>query len=316
MYGFKPDGVTVREPEADVIRECTERVLAGVSLRSLAADLREREAPCVQGGQWNPTRLRGILLRPRNAGLAVYQGEIMEDAPGPAPIVERATWEAVVELLAAEHRRTSPGPAPRWLGSGLYLCGHPSCAESNQPGVMRVGQNGRSIRSYRCEHGHLSRRAEPLDDFVTKLIVGRLAMPDAVDLVASKASVDTKRLSLRATELRVKISEAGDLWEDGTFTAAEYKVRRGRLQSDLDEINWQLKVTSGRDPVAELPLGTPEVAKAWKALSLGNRRAILAELMTVTVLPSRRGRPHGYKAGSGEPYLDPDSVRVMWVREP
>ncbi len=312
MFGFEPDGITVRESEARVVREAAEQVLAGVSLRQLALDLRRRQVPCGHGGQWSPTRLRELLLRPRNAGLVSYHGSILEDVPGPEPIVARSTWEAVRDLLTDQHRRTSPGTTPRWLGSGIYVCGHPVCAESQRPGRLTVGVNGRNQRSYRCEHGHLSRAATALDAYVVEHVTRRLAKPDAVSLVApqhDRAHVDT--LNLRAAELRTRIREAGDMWEEGEITRGELKQRRARLQSKLDDLTARLKQLTGTSAAADLA-GRQNAAELWKELPLGQRRAILAELVTVTVLPSRKGRPPGYVAGSGQPYLDPDSVRIDW----
>ena len=61
------------EAEAAEIRRWADMVLAGVSLRAIDADLRERGVPTVTGTPWTSATVRDILLRPRNAGLAVYQ---------------------------------------------------------------------------------------------------------------------------------------------------------------------------------------------------------------------------------------------------
>jgi hypothetical protein len=76
----------------------------------------------VTGPQWSAETLREILLRPRNAGRMIYQGEEIGDAPW-APIVPVETFRAVQRILTNPDRRTGPGAAPKWLGTNIYLCG-------------------------------------------------------------------------------------------------------------------------------------------------------------------------------------------------
>ena len=35
--------------------------------------------------------------------------------------------------------------------------------------------------------------------------------------------------------------------------------------------------------------------------------------MTITILPAPKGRPKGWRPG--QPYFDPDSIRVEWKRK-
>jgi site-specific DNA recombinase len=122
-FGFEEDGVTVRPEEAAVVKDCSIRCLQGASLRSLANDLRTKgEVPTVTGAKWTAETLRDILVRPRNAGRMVYQGEEIGDAPW-EPIVPVDTFRALVSKLSDPDRKVGPGAAPRWLGSGLYACG-------------------------------------------------------------------------------------------------------------------------------------------------------------------------------------------------
>jgi hypothetical protein len=67
-YGFEADGLTVIPAEAAVIIGMTDAVLSGVPLRSIARDLRKLGVPTASGTEWTPEGVRGVLLRPRNAG--------------------------------------------------------------------------------------------------------------------------------------------------------------------------------------------------------------------------------------------------------
>jgi hypothetical protein len=219
-------------------------------------------------------------------------------------------WDAVRVILTDPARRTTPGNTPRWLGSGIYRCGHAECLDVDPPRTLRVG-SGQTVRTkakrYVCTaRYHLSRQVPGLDGYVTEVITSRLARPDAVDLLAAPvdAGVDTVALRRDAEALRVRIAEAGDLWEDGTLSAVEYRTRKTRLQQRLDDIEARLRTAAGRDPLADIA-GQPDAADIWQRLDLGRRRAVLGALLVVTVLPTRRGRP------PAEGHIDPDRVDIQ-----
>jgi site-specific DNA recombinase len=59
------------------------------------------------------------------------------------------------------------------------------------------------------------------------------------------------------------------------------------------------------NPVAGL-VGAEDMDAAWAGLDLSRKRAVIAYLMTVRLLPGRKGR----QPGGG--YFDADSVLVTW----
>jgi len=307
-FGFEADGVTVRPSEADEVVRAADALLAGVSLAQVTADLRERDVPTVTGARWSTRTVRDILLRPRNAGLIVHRGEVLEGAEAPwAPILSRDVWQAVTALLTDPSRRTSPGNVPRWLGSGLYRCGHPDCIDADPPSTLTVGGsvNGRHrTRRYRCPEQHLSRAAAPLDKYVGKVIAHRLSRKDAADLLTPPAQgVDTAALARDAAAVRRKLREARRLWRDDVFTDGEYRVERAELQARLTAVEERQRAASGRDPLAGIA-GRADAAEVWERLGLGRQRAILDALVIVTVLPQRLGRlPDGSR-------FDPNAVSI------
>jgi site-specific DNA recombinase len=60
------------DAEAAEVRRGADQVLAGVSLRTITADLRARKVTSVKGAAWDTATVRDILLKARNAGLVVY----------------------------------------------------------------------------------------------------------------------------------------------------------------------------------------------------------------------------------------------------
>ena len=61
-FGFEADRRTIRPEEAEIIRDCARRVLAGDSLRSLCIELNERGVPTVTGSKWSSQTLRRMLM--------------------------------------------------------------------------------------------------------------------------------------------------------------------------------------------------------------------------------------------------------------
>src|SRR5712692_6013901 len=65
-FGFEADLVTIREDEAEVIRDLTRRFLAGESQDELLAELNARGVRTSYGKSWARGSLRRILTRERN----------------------------------------------------------------------------------------------------------------------------------------------------------------------------------------------------------------------------------------------------------
>jgi len=120
-FGYEPDRVTVREDEAALIKDAVERVLAGVSLPSIARDWNARGISTPQGALrgWSGTSVVEVLRNPRIAGLRTYHGEVVSEGAWPA-IVDRETFE---RLQVKIRRSARPGRPARRLLSGVARCG-------------------------------------------------------------------------------------------------------------------------------------------------------------------------------------------------
>ena len=337
-FGFRPDGLgglVVDESEAAVIREAADAVLRAprshrersdpklarddsVTLKALARDLRERGVPTVTGARWTPDTLGAILVRPMNAGLSVHRGKLVDVPAGlrPAwmtdPILDRETWEAVVERLTDRDRRTSTGNAPKWMGSGIYRCG--ICGE-----VMRVKGTGAGRPRYTCAGpvAHLGRAAEPLDRYAGAMVVRRLSEPDAAELFrpAPVPGVDRAALKREARKLEMIGKGSAERHALGDVSDAEYYAGARVRKMRLDAIAEQLAVTTEADPLAEFR-DAYDVRETWNALPLQRKREVLRLLFDVTVLSAKRehGGPGlgGHRSPGFVPELglNPDLVRM------
>ena len=315
-FGFEPDGTTIRPAEATAIAQASEAIVAGISLRSVVRDLNNTGHRTAWDKEWTTQAARDMLRRPRNAGLTTYGAETFP-ATWPA-IVPEATWRAVVSILSNPQRRTTLGNRIKWLGSGLYVCG--ACG---QP-ALRVSRTGNHQHpTYRCKAqentghsgGHVTRAAPPLDDYVERIIVARLQQPDATTLLTTPtdSKLDTTALHTEAAAIGQRLTDFSAAFAEGVITLAQLRTGTGKLRARLTEIEDTLTAAAAVNPLAGLA-GQPNIAEIWYGttpdrsggLDVGRRRAVLATLLTVTVLPTGKGRrPNGS-------YFDPTGIHLEW----
>lgn len=302
-YGYEPDGVTIRPCEAVVVDAVTDAVLAGGSLRALAADLNSRGEKTSTGRPWTPTELRKVLLRPRNAGLMEHQGKVVGPAQWP-PLVDEDRWRAVVSLLADPSRRTQWSSARRWMLSGVATCG-----VCGSPVICtRVATRTVLTPSYTCRAGkHVARIAAELDAYVTQLVIARLSRPDAVDLLAAAAGPDSGAQHRKADALRERLDELAAAYADGAIDARQLREGSERLRARLRDVEAQIAAAGRRSALADLP-GAPDLAERWAAFPVDRRRAVVEELMTLVIHRAPKGRRKGWRPG--ETYFDPKYVEV------
>ncbi|MFD4790549.1 recombinase family protein [Streptomyces sp. NPDC058459] len=217
------------------------------------------------------------------------------------PMTSTELESAAGELKASETRAVPPG--------------HRGCRESLRCSTSGTGKARQHQIAYRCRGGaHVTRTAHLLDGYVEAVAIERLSRPDAVALfVPSPRTGDsTEQLALRANTLRVKLDQYGMDYADDLITRKQMLDGTARTRTKLAEIEVEMARRATVPVLARLPLGTPKIAKAWKDYTLERKRAIIDALMEVTVLPSRRGRPKGFKPGAGQVYFDPTAVRIEW----
>jgi len=297
-YGFEADGLTVIPGEAAVIVRMADAVMSGVPLRSVARDLRMLGIPTASGIQWTPEGVRDVLLRPRNAGLMVHRettrvrkpysdNDIVGTAPW-APILDEDVWRSVVAKLTDPDRRTNHvGPAPRWLGSGIYRC---PCGSG-----MRVHKAGDHADRpvYRCQEtgrGHVSVPAAEMDDLTRRLVIERMSRADAADLISTPAgTVDVAALRAELATCRTRLDEIAEDYEEDRITRSQFLTRTDKRRAKMTEIEAQLAQATEVSPLAPL-IGAEDVAAAWEDLTLGQQRAAIKALFTITIEPAGRGR--------------------------
>lgn len=270
--------------EAAIIREWYQRVLSGETLRSIAKDATSRGIVTRQGKPWPGVSIGRALRRPAYAGWRVHQDQIVGKGNW-EPIIDQDTFDRVTAVLTDPNRRPTRGPEPRYLGSGIYLCG--KCGEVMRPIVQAKESPHRRAPSYGCSGCHrLTRKLQDVDEVVEAVVIARLSAPDVqLDLSPDPGAWRTAADARDAIVARM--DSAADQYAEGTITARQLARINERLKADLEAAERKVRTLQ---PVRVLDGMTgPDAEQAWKAASLEKRREVLRALVTVTILATGPG---------------------------
>lgn len=282
------------ESEAGEVRKAAETLLAGGSIRGVAADLAARGVTSTTGGPIRPTELRRILGNPRYAGQRVHRGEIV--GPG--------TWTAILDLddfralqgVLADPSRHKAGRPTRYLLSGVATC-------SECGGRIYGAGEPRRGKVYVCEtRRHVSRLADPVDLLIIALALGRLQSPDARQ-VFSKSDSRNDVAELRETEagLRSRLDGLAEAFAAGDIDRSQLRAGSERLRERLNAVVGALASLAISPAVSGL-LSASDVARAWAELDLDRQRAVIDTLMTIKLHPP----------GQGVRTFNPETVEISW----
>lgn len=292
-FGYDKDGMTVRRAEAAAIRTAYQDALAGASLASIArqwntAGLRSGQSSWKgerrgQPTTWTHDTVRLVLLNPRNAGLRKYRGEIVGAAAWPALVTEDV-WRATTDMLTHPDRFSGKRGGEQLL-TGLATCGVDGCG-------LTVHGGGASHKQpiYRCRSGkHISRKAEPVDEYVREVVVARLSRPDAAELLtADDAGPDAEALRSEVLALRGRLDTLAEQFADGVLTDQQMRAANLRVRTRLAEVEGLL-ADAGRVNILGPLVNSDDVAATWDGLDVSRQRAVIDTLMTVRLLLVGKG---------------------------
>lgn len=151
------------------------------------------------------------------------------------------------------------------------------------------------------DHAHLGRTASLVEDVVERIVVARLSRDDARDLLVDVERPDVDALREEADGIRRRLDEVAAAFAEGDVTAGQLKTATTRLRARLADVEGRM-VHVDRAPVLAQLVTADDVAATWEAMPLDRRRAVVALLVDVTLLPGRAGRAP----------FDPATVHVEW----
>jgi hypothetical protein len=157
---------------------------------------------------------------------------------------------------------------------------------------------------YACARGkgHLIRNEEHLDNYVTAVVLERLATVDFGDFAAEHPEAVEPRAE--AAELRERLDDAAAEYSAGRLSASML----GKVEAELVP---KIKAAEKRARAASVPPNIAELAgegvdERWDAMTVEQQRDVIRVLLDVTVLPSTKPR--------GSRDLDPDATSANGTR--
>lgn len=291
-YGYEPDRMTVRESEAEIIRELARRLINGDTYGAIAADLTARKVPTVNGGPWGTRSVRSVVTKPRVAGLRSTGKGAAQQIVGPAAwpaILDMEIWEAACAAAVGRAGYGTTNELKRWLNGSLWcpLCGAPL-----------FGAPGRTAPRYWCSTprggcGRIAIDAAGAEAEVERQILEYLADPSIMTRLRSLTDSDASKRArdgLAADEAQLK--EMAQAYGQRQFTLAEYVAARKIVDERVRAARALLVASAPRILRALL---SENVAEGWGALEPVDRReAVLAlvpngwDVVPFTPVPGQR----------------------------
>jgi DNA invertase Pin-like site-specific DNA recombinase len=291
-FGFEKDGVTIREDEADLIREAAGRLLTGASLYSIQRDWETRGIPTAKAVRadgtrvaWSVTSIKTTLTRPRIAGLRQYQGEVAGLAAWPA-ILDRETWERLRIILTDPSRRQPP-PSREYPLYPLLRCG--SCGRQLTAMPRKNGRNY-GCRKYSGGCGHVFVAAAHIEPYVLSVVLPLADSPailGTIEVANADVRADMEALALAVAEdEHARAQLADDHYQARIIDRATFLRQELALRARIEDNRIRL---AALQPAGSLDQLTGRVASEWGNLTPEQRRQLLWSVLSgVVVSPARR----------------------------
>ncbi|MGP5287853.1 recombinase family protein [Glutamicibacter arilaitensis] len=286
----------IYEEEAAMVRDWYRRIADGETLRSIANELNGRGKTTKAGNPWVGAVIGRMLRRPAYLGLRKHRGEVVGPGNWEA-IIDEDTYDRALAILSDPRRIPPRGREPRYLGSGIYLCG--KCGGVMRPVVQAKESENVRAPAYSCSTCQRTvRKMQPIDELVEMLVIERLSRPDAA-LDLSRDPSGLREAMAARDAIVARMDGAADEYAAGTITVRQLTRITERLKGDLARAEG--RVTSQQPFTALAGMTGAGAADAWAAASMERKRAVLRELVTITILP----------AGPGIKFA-PEQVKYEW----
>lgn len=303
-YGWHvaDSGAVEVEPVAgDLIRTGTRAIIAGRSLIGITRDWADSGAVSLSGTRMNTTQVRRVLLRPRNAGLMTFHGEIVSDKwPAIVTLEEFRKCEAI---LTDTSRPRQSEAKYRYLLSGIAAC---HC------GLPMTGFGVEARRSYRCSihqqggryiRGHANRAMGPLDDYVTGVTAEYLNREDVRQaLIARMQRLEADSRPFHGqdvSELVDRKHALARLFAQGAITESQLVEGSREIETKIGQLETMAEANGGSRAVSGLVL-SDDPGAAFLAADIDVQRESIRALFEVQV--NRTGPNRGA--------FDPASVTI------
>jgi DNA invertase Pin-like site-specific DNA recombinase len=304
VFGYEDDRVTLKEDEAELIRQAATDIISGIALHAIARRWNEQGVKTPYGNIWRQAPLRQMMVSPRLAGYRVHQRAIALDTDGNPvmaqrpPILDVEVWEAVCATIRDRSRpdkHVHPGGRKRLL-AGIVRCGRCGTPMTSDK------DRRRNVHTYVCKSattnggcGKVAVSGERVDELITDLVlkyVSTRELPIKTDdwLGEEELSETTARIS----DLMAAFA-SGQLSKEVVFPSVQkLEDRAAVLRAERSALL--------RERTAEAARPT-NISELWPGLDIDHRRAFIESVLAAAVI-----KPAAVKGGR----FSPDRVDIVW----
>jgi site-specific DNA recombinase len=285
-FGYGKDHITIVPEEAALIREATNRVLQGESLRSICLDWERRGVKTTSGkGSFHSANLKKILVRWRYAGIREHHGEPVGKAEWDA-IVSEDQLKAVRALLLRDDKRSYLSRS--FMLKGLLVCGKCGCQMQGNYG------SGGLVR-YQCQKqpntpacGKTTVQARHLDPYIWDQLTERTKKISLETLY--DPAEDVAPLLLEQTALKTQLEKLREDYylKPGLMSESDFDKLSGRLIDLIQQKEAEIAQASTSNHLYQLDVGT-SLEEAWERPTYWKAELLQAAIHSIVVGPGKRG---------------------------
>lgn len=290
LFGYNADG-TVNPTEAAAVQDAAADILGGVSLYAIAKrwtedglfpDSRARIGSGTDPG-WSPRGVRDCLTNPRQAGLAVYRGEVIEGVKGDwEAILDEETHISLKALFADPLRRSGDHRRGRRPGDQLLStvarCGGEGCERTINAGSRK------GVPTYVCRDGHVTIPVHKVDMIVlAEMARGIAAVASGGHLVVNEpGQVDLSELD----RLRDRLDALAEPYAEGAITLGQFTKATKALRQKIDAAEAAIAAGASNSRV----LSAEEAFETYLDASVEGKREFLRHTFDITISPVGKGQ--------------------------
>lgn len=289
--------------QAEAIRELYRMVIAGDSLRSLATYLNDKGFMTGRGNPFIGNVVGNMLRKPRYTGHRTVGKQIVGKGVW-EPIISQDTYDQALAVLTTPGRRHSRGLEPKYLLSGIALCGREGCGAALRPNIHKPRPDGKQRGpAYVCpDCMKLTRQMEPVDGLVNDFMVAYLTKFDLRSTAAEKPDALGAALDARDAVL-ARMDTLADSFAPGEMTPRQMVRINEQLQAQLEAAERDIRRLQP-NRILEGMTG-PGAAAAWASTTLERQRLIIRATVKITILPSGPGVKFADDQVRFEPKMEP-----------
>jgi DNA invertase Pin-like site-specific DNA recombinase len=298
-YQRRYDEVTRRlvaqEPEpaeAKIVRELFDRIGAGHSFRSIAADFEQRGVRSRSGKVFSPQHLRSLATKRSYVGQRVHRPREGEAAVTEAvwpPIVPRALWLGVQRRLAEPGRQGRAAARPGRAKHLLSMIAR--CDPCGGPLAVTYRKDRGPVEQYYCrDKGCVRVSKAELDTLAEVAIVGYLSRPDNVERLVADDSNDVALTAARdeIAQVRAELDDLADQVGCGDISATLAARAEPAILERLRAAEVREAELSTPSQLRGLISPGKDVARRWKAAPMSTKRTVAKMLLSPDLLGELR----------------------------